>query len=151
MKIKLRLLILFASSIFVYPQNGSKITSEWYHDNKDKIIYSIKDTTVNSGPTLDTLINIWKNRDGVIGAEVTQYFVLALINKPNQIIKLFTKYPKSFDEWVDEIPSNILTDYGDDPYIISDQRNQIIYALKKYKAIADESRYKKMATKIIDN
>lgn len=150
MKTRFGLLILFAFTFCIYPQNGSKVTSEWYRDNNDKIIHDIKDVSVNSENTLDILINIWNNRDGVVGAEVTEYFVLALINKPHEIIKLFAKYPESFETWVDRIPSNILTDYGENSNVINNQRKQIIHSLKKYKTAIVDDKFKKMSNKIID-
>lgn len=146
---RLSLIILFYIPVSIFSQNNIKVDYEWYISNSSRIENTIKDINVNSEHMIDTLVNIWKNRDGAIGLEVSEYIVLGLIHKPNETLKVFASYPKSFKDWVNDIPENVLTDYGKGSGSIKNERELIICSLNKYKVSKKENRYKKMADKII--
>ena len=99
-------LLLFAFLLYptVSPAKSSEIhlLLNWMIDNHQTIETTLKDSNPSTlVPTIFTLIEIWKRRDGALSGEVSPLILKALIADPYTTVLLLSKQPLSFDNWRD--------------------------------------------------
>lgn len=81
-------------------------------DNHQTIETTLKDSNPSTlVPTIFTLIEIWKRRDGALSGEVSPLILKALIADPYTTLLLLSKQPLSFDNWLDELEGMAFTAY----------------------------------------
>ena len=108
--------ILFLSYLAILTVSNTSIagsSSEWYFENYEKIEDALSgDSNFLVIPIVTTLGDIWRHKDGAIGAEVAPMIAKALINKPKEMLSWFSHNPKELESFINELPNALLTEYS---------------------------------------
>ena len=92
------------------------LNAKWLHQNESIIAQNLQTRTdVAAMPIINTLGEIWQNRDGALGSEVSPQIANALIYKANNMLAWFQKHPEALKSWAQEIPYSLLTNYSGEP------------------------------------
>ncbi|MGR5150172.1 hypothetical protein ACQKP8_26950 [Photobacterium alginatilyticum] len=90
-----------------------KLNHSWMNDNYQSIESILKHgEELSVIPVLNTLIDIWLNRDGGVSGEVTPLIVIALINNAEPTLILLSEHPDSFERWLNELDGMVFTDHA---------------------------------------
>jgi len=93
------------------PQTGIP-SFDWLMENYSNAIDILKG--VKSGNLSDIIqrsVDAWNHRDGSIGTEISSFFAEALLHSPKNLIYELRSVD-DFDEWLNFMTRNILTDWG---------------------------------------
>lgn len=114
------------------PQTGL-LSFDWLMENYNDSISVLRGRKRGSpSEILINAVDAWNNRDGAIGSEISRFFAEALIYKPEILIDAL-KEVDDFDEWIDFMPGEILTDWrGNKEEELEDLRKSIIESLQTY-------------------
>lgn len=94
-------------------------------------------------------IDAWNNRDGAIGSEISTFFAEALINRPEIVIDL-VKEIDDFDEWLNFMPRDILTDWrGTEEEVLAGLHGAIVESIRSYVARERNGDKRSIAEKIL--
>ncbi|WP_343290823.1 hypothetical protein [Vibrio harveyi] len=148
-------LLLFAFLLYptVSPAKSSEIhlLLNWMIDNHQTIETTLKDSNPSTlVPTIFTLIEIWKRRDGALSGEVSPLILKALIADPYTNLLLLSKQPLSFDNWLDELEGMAFTAYDtNDKAGLETLRVDVMQSLRSISE-ANEGKLTLMASQLIN-
>lgn len=127
--------ILISLSSYSNPiiSNTGLLSFDWLMENyNDSISVLSGGKTGSPSEILRKAVDAWNNRDGAIGSEISRFFAEALIYKPEILIDEL-KAVDDFDEWIDFMPRDILTDWrGNKEEELEELRKTIIESLQTY-------------------
>lgn len=110
------------------------LNHKWMNDNYQSI-----ESTLNNGeevsviPVINTLVEIWLNRDGAVSGEVSPLIVLALINNAEPTLILLSENPDSFNRWLNELDGMVFTDHtGTEFEKLNNLKYQAIESMRAY-------------------
>ena len=131
------------------PQTGIR-SFDWLMKNYGQAIAILRGK--RAGKPSDVLrktIDAWNNRDGAIGSEISTFFAEALINRPEIVIDLL-KEIDDFDEWLNFMPRDILTDWrGTEEEVLVGLRGAIVESIQSYVARERNGDKRSIAEKIL--
>lgn len=146
------IILLFSNTGLADGEKINSITSNWYLKNTSQIeAVLVRGSDFEAVPVVSTLCEIWKYRDGSIGAEVSPSIALAFIHRPNLTFAWFKREPAQFDAWVEELPYVLLTDYtGKQNQELAKLKLELLTSLKNYlnEKHGDTSETRKLISKL---
>ncbi|EME0096365.1 hypothetical protein VXI05_004469 [Vibrio parahaemolyticus] len=84
-------------------------------------------------PTLFSLVEIWKRRDGAISGEVSPLLLVALKVEPQNTLLLLSESPESFYKWLNELEGMVFTDHtGNERVRLERLRVEVLETMKSY-------------------
>lgn len=112
---------------------------EWLEKNRKKVIQLLREGNPQKcRQSLDMLKEAWKNRDGAVWLELTEFFEVALTSNPELIVSMFEDNEELLNSWLERADVQLFTDFvGGEKERLTEVRNAIISQLKKY--ISDTS------------
>jgi len=118
---------------------------EWLERNREKAIELLKEgNSSKCGQVIKMLTEAWKNRDGAVWLEVSEFFEVALTYNPNLLIDMFVNEEELLDSWLESADVQLFTDFiGGEANRLETVKNLIISKLTKY--IDDESNQERIA------
>ncbi|HHF2856172.1 hypothetical protein MTR11_09020 [Vibrio sp. CCB-PB317] len=101
-------------------------------------------------PTLFSLVEIWKRRDGAISGEVSPLLLVALKVEPQNTLLLLSENPESFDKWLSELEGMVFTDHtGNEANRLEKLRVDVLATMKSY-SIKQPDKLKLMADALVE-
>ncbi|WP_104046862.1 hypothetical protein [Vibrio jasicida] len=101
-------------------------------------------------PTLFSLVEIWKRRDGAISGEVSPLLLVALKVEPQNTLLLLSESPESFDKWLNELDGMVFTDHtGNEANRLEKLRVDVLATMKSYSR-KQPDKLKSMADALIE-
>ncbi|MCG3727531.1 hypothetical protein [Vibrio cincinnatiensis] len=132
-------IILFMISIcfsgLLHAKNAElDILHSWMVENYEFIEINLEKTeSLVSIPTIVTLVEIWKIRDGALSGEVSPLLIIALKNDPHNTLTLLSNSSLSFNKWLNELEGMVFTDHsGSESNILEKLRVETLVSLKSY-------------------
>ncbi|GGX42573.1 hypothetical protein GCM10007392_06410 [Saccharospirillum salsuginis] len=124
---------------------------EWLERNRYKVIQLLKEGDLKKcQPALDRLKEAWKNRDGAVWLELTDFFEVALTSNPELIVSMFENDEELLDSWLERAGAQLFTDFsGREKERLTRVRSVIISQLKKYIAGTNSRSRREVADKIL--
>ncbi|MDN3678823.1 hypothetical protein QWZ04_00485 [Vibrio tapetis subsp. quintayensis] len=135
----IRILIILTMSVFCSLQVYAKtpetnILHNWMVENYQSIESNLEKKEASEiVPTLFSLVEIWKRRDGAISGEVSPLLLVALKVEPHNTLLLLSQTPGSFNKWLNELEGMVFTDHtGDEREQLEKLRRDVLATLKTY-------------------
>ena len=95
----------------------NEINLIWMNENQQQIKSTVIDAkSYQLVPTLNTLVDIWLQRDGATTGEVSTYIILALIHHQELMLSMLVENEKSFIYWLSEFQGIVFTDFSGDSF-----------------------------------
>jgi uncharacterized protein YutE (UPF0331/DUF86 family) len=122
----------------------------WLMRNYDEALRILKGRNkVQVIKTLNYLLDAWKNRDGAIGLEISEFFVQALLTNTKSMIDAFRTHKQEFHSFLERLPYVVFTDYfGNAIDKLKQLKIDLIERLKVYESGNETAENKKIAHKI---
>ncbi len=122
-------------SLPIYAKNQEvNLLHNWMIENYQSIESNLeKKEASEMVPTLFSLVEIWKRRDGAISGEVSPLLLVALKVEPQNTLLLLSESPESFDKWLNELEGMVFTDHrGDASNQLEKLRVDVLATMKSY-------------------
>lgn len=106
----------------------------WIEKNREKVLQLFKEGEANKcSQPLQMLKEAWRNRDGAVWLELTDFFEVALINHPELIISMFKDEEELLNSWLESAEVQLFTDFlGGDKERLINNRKIIISKINEY-------------------
>ncbi|KLV05523.1 hypothetical protein ABT56_11170 [Photobacterium aquae] len=122
------ILLLFSTSAFSYGIH-TNLNLEWMKENHRLIEMDLKNRKTNEIiKDLNTLTNIWIERDGAVSGEVSPLLIIAIEKHTDFTLSILSSHPRSFNKWLNELEGIVFTDFN------GDQKEKL---LKMKKSLSD--------------
>lgn len=124
----------------------------WLKVNRPEALKALEGSNDNLLNTvISHLWDAWKNRDGAISGELSEFFETLLKNNPQPLVDLFKKDQSQFDSWLDQIDTQMFTDYiGGQSANLENLKLEILENLKKYTNSIDNEKDRDIAHRIME-
>nr|WP_283166166.1 HEPN domain-containing protein [Shewanella fodinae] len=124
---------------------------EWLEKNRNKVIQLLREGNPQKcRQSLDMLKEAWKNRDGAVWLELTEFFEVALTYNPELIVSMFEDDEELLDSWLERADVQLFTDFvGGEKERLTEVRMAIISQLKKYISNTSSKSRFEVANKIL--
>lgn len=124
---------------------------EWLEKNRDKVIHLFKEGDLQKcRQALGMLKEAWKNRDGAVWLELTDFFEVALAYHPELIVSMFEDDEELLDSWLESAEVQLFTDFlGGEKERLAEVRSTIISQLEKYISDTASKSRSEVADKIL--
>ncbi|MBB1279891.1 HEPN domain-containing protein [Pseudoalteromonas sp. SR41-1] len=125
---------------------------EWLEKNREKVIELFKTGTLEKCEfSIRMLREAWCNRDGAIWLELSEFFEVALIHKPEAIVRMFVGDEKLLNSWLDSAETQLFTDFlGGDTQRLTCVQEAIVSSLESYLVTEKIANRKDIAQKILE-
>lgn len=131
---------LFSSQLFA---NDLKLEQNhhWMNKNYDTIIQVISsDDELLVVPIINTLSDLWSQRDGALSGEVSPLVIEALINEPEITLIALSSDSESFKKWLGEIQGMAFTGQSiDDVEYLTEMKKRLNVSLVEYISHGDSN------------
>jgi HEPN domain-containing protein len=123
---------------------------EWLEKNRENVL------TLFKGGSLDKcdfpirmLREAWCNRDGAVWLELSEFFEVALIHRPEIIVRMFANDEDLLNSWLEKAGIQLFTDFlGGDRQRLEGVKKEIVLALGGYLENEKVSKRKNVAQRI---
>ncbi|MFZ8142662.1 HEPN domain-containing protein [Alteromonas macleodii] len=124
---------------------------EWLEKNRKKVVQLLREGDLQKcRQPLDMLKEAWKNRDGAVWLELTEFFEVALTSNPELIVNMFEDDEELLDSWLERADVQLFTDFvGGEKERLTEIRMKIISQLNKYISEASSKSKCEVANKIL--
>jgi len=125
---------------------------EWLEKNREKVIELFKTGTLEKCEfSIRMLREAWCNRDGAIWLELSEFFEVALIHKPEAIVRMFVGDERLLISWLDSVETQLFTDFlGGDTQRLTRAQEAIVSSLERYLVTEKIANRKDIAQKILE-
>jgi hypothetical protein len=107
-----RILYLSRDLISKLDATSSSSGYEWLEKNRAKVLEQFREGNVNKcRKALEMLKIAWKNRDGAVWLELSEFFEVALINNPQLIVAIFRDDRELLESWLKSAEVQLFTDF----------------------------------------
>src|SRR6266540_551007 len=125
----------------------------WLMAHRSEALRALREKNKNLVPlVLEHLRNAWRDRDGAIWLEISDFFEEGLIHLPGEaLLALFDHDFSAFDEWLREIDTQIFTDFkGGDTARLQTVKERMIESLRGHLATKPNEPTKTMAKVLLE-
>jgi len=125
----------------------------WLMAHRSEALRALREKNKNLVPlVLEHLRNAWRDRDGAIWLEISDFFEEGLIHLPGEaLLALFDHDFSAFDEWLREIDTQIFTDFkGGDTARLQTVQERMIESLRGHLATKPNEPTKTMAKVLLE-
>ncbi|MGI9916776.1 hypothetical protein [Vibrio owensii] len=125
---------VFCSGLLYAKPPEVSLLHNWMIENYKSIELNLSERkTTEMVPTLFSLVEIWKHRDGAISGEVSPLLLVALAAGPQNTLLLLSGSPESFDKWLNELEGMVFTDHtGREMVRLEKLRLDVLATMKSY-------------------
>jgi HEPN domain-containing protein len=125
---------------------------EWIERNREKVLSQFEHGDIQKcSHALDMLKEAWRNRDGAIWLELTEFFEIALLHHPELIVFMYRDDEELLDSWLESAPVQLFTDFlGGDKNRLTNNQIIIISKLQDYIHGVQNATDRNIACKILD-
>lgn len=124
---------------------SSSSAFEWLEKNRTKAVELLKDGNYSKCEhVIKMLTEAWRNRDGAVWLEMSEFFEVALVNSSHLIVDMFSDENELFESWLESAEMLLFHDFsgGGEMDHLEFVQKEIITNLDKY--IATESDLEKL-------
>ncbi len=127
------ILLLFSTSMMASDPR-TELNLDWMKSNYSLIQKNlIKDSSSLVIPTVNTLGEIWLQRDGAVSGEVSPLLLVSLTHHTHITLVVLSSEPNSFFKWLDELQGIVFTDFnGGEVEQLSQTKDDLVRALDLY-------------------
>lgn len=113
---------------------ASSTAYEWIEKNREKVIQLFKEGDLNKcSQPIHMLKEAWRNRDGAVWLELTDFFEVALLHHPGLLVSMFNDDSELLNSWLESASVQLFTDFlGGDKERLTNNRAVMISQLNKY-------------------
>ncbi len=135
--ISILLFILLASPPTIAQSDNYNLI--WMQKNHTQISNLLESKApLSTTPTINTLYDIWVNRDGAVSGEVSPLILAALNNHTEHTLHYLSINNLSFEKWLSELEGIVFTDFsGDTISELKALKHKTIKTLETYLAQDD--------------
>ncbi|MGR5108901.1 hypothetical protein [Vibrio jasicida] len=128
------ILSAFCSGLLHAKTPEVSLLHNWMIENYKSIEPNLeKKEALETIPTLFSLVEIWKCRDGAISGEVSPLLMVALKVEPKNTLLLLSESPESFNDWLNELEGMVFTDLtGNEVARLEKLRIDVLATMKSY-------------------
>lgn len=146
-----RVLYLSRELIAKLDSIGSSNSYEWLELHRDEVLRAFKkNDKKTSAVALQMLKDAWKNRDGAVWLELSEFFEVLLVHNPGMLITMFDSDFELLDSWLERVEGQIFTDFlGGEVKQLEYLRTQIIDKLNLYINQCESQQKLMVANKIL--
>lgn len=125
---------------------------EWIEKNREKVLAQFEHGDIQKcSHALDMLKETWRNRDGAIWLELTEFFEIALLHHPELIVFMFRDDEELLDSWLECAPVQLFTDFlGGDKNRLTNNQKIMISKLQDYIHGVQNATDRNIACKVLD-